>query len=73
MQGTTLMQTLQNSDMVQQYMWGFSPDNQGFVGILVAALIAFLIGYVEQFLSIIMIKKKARFISYAAEYVLFGA
>lgn len=54
-------------------MWGFSPDNQGFVGILVAALIAFLIGYVEQFLSIIMIKKKARFISYAAEYVLFGA
>jgi hypothetical protein len=58
MQGTTLMQTLQNSDMVQQYMWGFSPDNPGFVGILVAALIAFLIGYVEQFLSIIMIKKE---------------
>lgn len=58
MQGTTLWETLTTSDMVTQYMWGFSPDNPEFVGILVAALIAFLIGYIEQFLSIIMIKQE---------------
>lgn len=58
MQGQTLLETLQTSDMVTQYIWGFSPDNPQFVGILVAALIAFLIGYVEQFLSIIMIRKE---------------
>lgn len=58
MQGMTLWDTLMTSDMVTQYMWGFNPDNPEFVGILVAALIAFLIGYIEQFLSIIMIHKE---------------
>ena len=58
MQGTGLFETLQTSEMVQQYMWGFNPDNPQFVGILVAALIAFLIGYAEQFLSIIMIHQE---------------
>lgn len=58
MQGATLLETLQTSDMVTQYMWGFSPENPQFVSILVAALIAFLIGYIEQFLSIIMIRKE---------------
>ena len=33
MQGTTLMDTLMYSDMVKQYMWGFTPDNPEFVGI----------------------------------------
>ncbi len=58
MQGTTLWETLTTSEMVQEYMWGFNPDNPEFVGILIAALIAFLIGYVEQFMSIIMIHKE---------------
>lgn len=58
MQGTGLLETLQTSDMVTQYMWGFNPENPQFWTILVAALIAFLIGYIEQFLSIIMIHQE---------------
>lgn len=58
MLGTTLADTLMYSDMVKEYMWGFTPDNPQFPMILAAALLAFLIGYIEQFLSIIMIHKE---------------
>ncbi len=53
-----LMETLQSSDMVQMMIWAFSFDNPDCVGVIIAACIAFLIGYLEQGLSILMIKKE---------------